>query len=232
MILALLVLANVLLRSSSPEETSPSKNDNLKSNSSNLNRGLQPGKVPVKAVIAATPAPTPKPTVPGEAPICRVVIENKMDYNYELIESIILRFPLPWEKLGCTIPAGATTKPIVAFDISLAEHHVQSREKDRYKRYFETKLKGTVQERTDGLVRAQFGDVVSYMSYNRPYKAAVGVSCEGYNFLPWMQVATAFCVLKNPCPTCPPAVLERSCWTDAANGKCTFLPTTPLPKPW
>ena len=54
----------------------------------------------------------------NELPPCRVALENKMDYHYEVIESTILRFPLPWKKLGCN----PNIQPI-QFDVALAENH-------------------------------------------------------------------------------------------------------------
>jgi hypothetical protein len=83
-----------------------------------------------------------------ETPVCRVVLENKMDYHYEIIESTILQFPLPWEKLGCNVTtaargAGSSKKrPIVTFDVALADHHTFGNEKEGWMDYFTTSLKG------------------------------------------------------------------------------------------
>jgi hypothetical protein len=65
-----------------------------------------------------------------EAPIRRVALLNKADYHYEVIESTILQYPLPWEKLGCNVTTSGNKKPIIAFDVALAEHHTFGNEKE------------------------------------------------------------------------------------------------------
>lgn len=250
-IFAMLVVINIMVRSGgppSPETKSNASNTKTKENvpASTKSPPVTPAKIVTVAPRPPPPPPPPPPqqtipAAPSEPAICHVALENKMDDNYDAIESIVTRFPLPWEKLGCHIPAGEK-KPLVVFDVALAEdHRVGSNEIAQFKSYYESKLKNTVVERTDGLVRAQFGDFVSYKQYSKPYKAAIGVTCDqhGYNFLHWMNSNIgAYCVLRNPCPECSAEVLARSCWTTAAAnnnapGACSFLAdSAPLPKPF
>jgi hypothetical protein len=47
---------------------------------------------------------------------CRVRVENKVDFNYEVLESLVLRFELPWHQINCDIK-----KPIT-FDFALYQN--------------------------------------------------------------------------------------------------------------
>lgn len=48
---------------------------------------------------------------------CRVIVENKVDFHHEVLQSIVLRFPLPWHTFeSCTI-----SKPII-YDFSLFQN--------------------------------------------------------------------------------------------------------------
>lgn len=252
-ILAVLVLINVSLRASASPLPADKNGTGSSSSSSSNTRGLTAPKAVTPAPKAAPPPPMPVPaTAPpapavtyapapaGVEPICRIAIENKVDANYDIIESIILRYPLSWEKLGCKVPEATAAdgagkaKPIVVFDVALALHHRESGEIERYQKYFESTLQGKVADRIDGLVQAQFGSIVSYAAYPHSYAALIGASCDSYNFAPWLQAdENIHCVLHNPhCSGCTPAMLERSCFTKPAAGKCGFLPPGPLKKMW
>ena len=237
-IFAILVVINIMVRSGGPPSPEPkAKASSTKTNSNSLTSTNYAPATPAKIVtVAPKPPPPPPPpqqatpVAPSESAVCHVVLENKMDANYDAIENIAKRFPLPWKTLGCLVPAGEK-KPLVVFDLALAEDHRMGGDAiARFKTHYESKLKNTMFERTDGLVRAQFGDIVSYKHYLKPYKAAIGVTCDdyGYDFLRWMNNPGAYCVLRHPCPQCSAAVLARSCWTTAAAnnnapGACTFL---------
>ena len=231
-VLIILIMINASLRASSPdtnllETTTPSHESN---------KVTTPATEAVTAAARATPKPAPKPvpatpaSEPAETPICRVAVENKMDYNYQYIESAVLRFPLDWEKLGCSIPADANQKPLVVFDLALAEHHSAGRgEKERFIKHWDSKLRGQIKERTDGRVRAQFGVLVRYTNYVHPYKAIIGVSCDSYPFQQWLSHSTTHCIFHNPCTTCTPDMLKRSCFVDPSHVSCSFV-QLPLPQ--
>ena len=181
-------------------------------------------------------APPPELGTPGDPP-CRVAVENKMDYHYEVIESTILKYPIPWYRLNCS------TSTVIVFDVALAENHYfylgatetgTSLSKSSYVRYFNTVLSGTIRRRSDG-TRAQFGRVVQYSHYYRHpeqynYHAFIGVSCDSYKFQPWLQNRPRrhYCVLHGTCPSCTPQQLETGqvCWvTPLMHPARHFLPS-------
>ena len=172
-------------------------------------------------------------------PACRIVLENKMDYHYEIIESTVLQFPLPWEKLlhcNITNSTGTSTsssdgrrKPVVIFDIALVEQKGRFDEKQGWLEYYHNHLEGTIQERKqkDGYqVMAQFGEIVRYTNYTKSYAAMIGVSCDSYNFHRWMRNnENTFCVLHGICDRCTPLELKRSCHLNPMHPNCYYLPT-------
>ena len=158
-----------------------------------------------------------------ELPPCTVAIENKADYHYEVIESTILRYPLPWSDLNCS-----TEQPIV-FDVALAETHTFAHEKAGWIDYFEKNLKGTLRNRTDGTI-IKFGSIVSYMDYPHSYSALIGVSCDSYNFRKWLRMSPwAFCVLHGTCLNCNESMMKQSCWINPMHKRCYYM-TVDLPQ--
>ena len=90
-----------------------------------------------------------------------------MDYHYEVIESTILRFPLPWKKLGCN----PHIQPI-QFDVALAETHKFGAvsEKDGFIEYWEHYLQNTTRPRkTLEYTTALFSNLVTYKTYPPNY---------------------------------------------------------------
>ena len=47
---------------------------------------------------------------------CRVIIENKVDFHHEILESAVLRFPLPFHKFNCS-----SSKPVI-YDFALYQN--------------------------------------------------------------------------------------------------------------
>mmetsp|Transcript_22330 Transcript_22330/g.49520 ORF Transcript_22330/g.49520 Transcript_22330/m.49520 type:complete len:507 (-) Transcript_22330:425-1945(-) len=89
---------------------------------------------------------------------CRVIVENSYDFHYEVIESIVRRFPLPWDSLNCTI-----TRPVI-YDFSLFDNRFPDRipfyigkvpkylnqtEFWGWKKYFEQNLQSKVVHRAE-----------------------------------------------------------------------------------
>ena len=177
---------------------------------------------------------------PG-APPCSVALENKADYHYEVIESTILRYPLPWHRINCS----TGTQPIV-FDVALAEDHSfhkqqyangSSVSKTSFSRYFNTTLAGTIRRRADGTL-AQFGRMVRYTAYDRNYRAKIGISCDAaryQSFTKWMKQAPNqhFCLMHTSCSRCSPAhvapATRQVCWISPLEPACHF-PTVDLPQ--
>jgi len=94
---------------------------------------------------------------------CRVVIENVVDFHHEVLESVVLRFPLPWHTFNCSI-----NKPII-YDFALYQNrfhlHIAHASKGsgahgakflneteffRWKMYFKKNLQYKVFERSEG----------------------------------------------------------------------------------
>lgn len=68
---------------------------------------------------------------------CRVLVLNRPDFHYELIESVILKYPLPWGNLTeCDF--SKTNK--VIFTTALAKEPWMLGEMDGYKDYYRTYL--------------------------------------------------------------------------------------------
>lgn len=145
-----------------------------------------------------------------QQPVCRVALKNNIDFHYEIIESTILRYPLPWEVLGCKFATttSANKKPIVVFDVALSQPVGHRKEKQGWQDYFEHHLKGTVRDRSDGIVQAQFGEIIAdYQSVDAMdssyYSAVIGVSCDfdSDDFVPWLAASPSrFCVLHGTMP--------------------------------
>ena len=182
---------------------------------------------------------------------CRVVIENKVDYHHELIESAVLRFPLPWDEFNCS-----RTKPIV-YDFSLFQNrwpdkihewitgipkpnHLNETEFWTWKTYFEEQLQGKSFQRTDGRL-AYYNSLVSYDEYGKsPIDAMIGLTCREGDFHRHIgRDNGTFCILhsyqnstrQQQNPKVPPA-LKKSCFLVPSmwpENQCTFLPTD-LPK--
>lgn len=159
-----------------------------------------------------TPNPTPRP--------CYIAVENKADYHYEVIESTILQFPLPWEKFNCS-------KMNVIVDVALAEHHSWAKhELEPWKNYFNEHLKGTARPRTngDGAI-ITFGSIQKYSNYSRVYDAYIGVSCDTFQVLPWMNKGDSnYCVLHGTSDNLPQNILERVCWLNPMHPRY-FIPS-------
>jgi hypothetical protein len=135
------------------------------------------------------------PEIQSEA-ACRVLVRNFPDYHYEVLESVMLKYPLPWDELDCDF----SKSNIVIFDLGLGINNSNRVGKlEHYNHYWRTYVQGTVRQRmvaeikcnvTDGShrnmndgyedVRAFAGDVDWFLSENlkgRKYAAKIEVSC-------------------------------------------------------
>ncbi len=155
---------------------------------------------------------------------CAVVVENKFDYHYEVIESIFLQYPLPWESLGCKM------NDTVRFDVALAFNHKHAPakgEREEWEQYFLHNLKGRLRHRKDGTL-AYIGELVSYTNYTRKYNAMIGVSCDSSPYFhQWLKrFSNAYCVLHGICEDCAAWELARSCFlTPMHENQCYFFPS-------
>ena len=156
---------------------------------------------------------------------CRMAIENKMDKRYDNLQSIALRFPIPWSELNCSL----TNAPIIV-DFFLVRWDVPSTSPlHEWEAYFHDKLEGREFIRSDG-IPILFGNATKIFSgdYEEKYPVKIGARCEDYNYGKWMRSGRGrFCVLYNEC-TSRECIGQQSysCWLSPAKGKdkCYFLP--------
>jgi hypothetical protein len=165
---------------------------------------------------------------------CYLVLENKVDFHYEMLESAMMQYPLPWNELKCDI-----TQP-VQFDVALSKSvgHDFAGEGEGWVKYFLSSLQYSERERADGVV-IRFGDFVDYSSYARQYHAVVDASCDFYQNKPWEEREdNTFCVMHGPKRyRYPESQLRKSCWLSPMHPYCYFIPSTlpqfdPRPPPY
>lgn len=148
---------------------------------------------------------------------CRIAVENKADYHYEVIESAIMQFPLPWNTFNCS-------KEKAIADVALTEHMKwTANEKQAWQDYFETHLKGTARPRKngDGAVM-HFGSIEKYSNYSRQYDAYIGVSCDSFDVVGQMNRGpNQYCVLHGRVAE---KIKRRAEWEDLQRRVCFVNP--------
>jgi hypothetical protein len=175
---------------------------------------------------------------------CRVIIENKVDFHHEILESIALRYPLPWEKYNCS-----STKPIM-FDFALFDNrfpngmitcpekkcpkHLNETEFVGWKRYFEGHLQNKTFDRAVDGRTVRYNKLIKYAEYESsplgPPDAVIDATCDIYQrFLVWLTHGTYdnYCVLHRECEFCEDAHYNKSCFLTPMwpKSQCTFLPS-------
>lgn len=177
---------------------------------------------------------------------CRVLIMNKVDFHHELIESAVLRFPLPFHEFNCSVKE----YPII-YDFALYQSRFQLKisgakttlsrnaqflnqtEFWGWKKYFDTNLKGKVIPKNDIFQsRAVFNELVTFEEMDYVADATIDVTCDiSDNFHRWLLSSKSnFCILhkanqevlqkhKNP------SILSRSCFLSPMWPKkqCQFI---------
>ena len=163
----------------------------------------------------------------GKKSPCYVAIENKVDVHYEVIESAVMRYPLPWDALNCS-----SNTPVV-FDIALVDPSNQNvawgikGETEGWALYFEERLRGTERVRSDG-VKIAFGNLVDYHNYTRSYDALIGLTCEvGRPYVRRFLESspTSFCIYHERCQDCPAIFHQRGCYLNPMHPECFFIPS-------
>jgi hypothetical protein len=166
-------------------------------------------------------------------PPCRILLENKVDFHYEVIESTALRYPLPWDELGCDpsspqlqqqlqrqqIAGNRQAHPIVVVDVALAPSYAVSTMhsgKVGWERYFSSHLQGRIQIRPVDQVTIQFGNLVEWEGKSplsmSPYHAVIGVTCDaGYkSFKNWIKQHSGSSRSKTESTTTPTTTLSTA----------------------
>jgi hypothetical protein len=175
---------------------------------------------------------------------CRVIIENKVDFHHEILESIVLRYPLPWENYNCS-----STKPVM-FDFALFDNrfpngmitcpekkcpkHLNETEFVGWKRYFEGYLQNKTFDRAVDGRKVQYNKLIKYVEYENsplgPPDAVIDATCDIYQrFLVWLTHGTYdnYCVLHRACEFCEQVHYNKSCFLTPMwpKSQCTFLPS-------
>jgi len=175
---------------------------------------------------------------------CNVRIENKFDFHHEVLESMVLRFPLPWHKFNCS-----TSKPInYYFALYQNRFHLNIRfakmgsgaENARYlnetefwtwKKYFESDLQNKTFNRLDGSnTLAHFNKLVTYEEPIK-YDANIDAGCGNNEF---RKNHKTFCILhasKKDVIKANPSLANRSCFLTPMYppSQCKFM-AIDLPK--
>lgn len=190
--------------------------------------------------------------IPESRRACRVVIENKVDFHHEVLESVVLRFPLPFHEYNCSM-----SKPII-YDFALFQNRFHLRvpgltgsgatkaqflnqtEFWGWKSYFEKNLKNKVFNRRDEKnmgTKALFNNLVSYEEIsNMSVDAVIDATCDiGPSFIKkMMRNKNLYCVLHGANKKALnewPEAYTRSCFLSPMWPKtqCQFL-AAELPK--
>ena len=152
---------------------------------------------------------------------CHVAVENKADYHYEVIESTIMQYPLPWDEFNCS-----KQHAIADVALSILPGRFSRNERESWQHYFEKHLAGTKRPRTigDGAVM-QFGTIQKYSNYSRVYDAYIGVSCDSFDWVKQLNKGeNQFCVLHG---SVPDSIKQLRTWENHKNRVCWVNPMHP-----
>ncbi|CAB9509807.1 Methyltransferase-like protein 24 [Seminavis robusta] len=171
---------------------------------------------------------------------CRVLVANHPDYHYELLESVVLKYPLPWDDMPCDF----TKSNVVVFDIAMTLHAEKAKELPTYKAYYYSYLQGVPRRRMVAEskrnttntkyenVMAIIGDVGSpweMEKYEGIYAAQIAVSCGTIDPKGFVNRSPFhFCVQHVSCDIsetfCDDNTRKRSCWLNPMhNQTCYFM---------
>ena len=161
-------------------------------------------------------------------PPCLVILENRQDYHYEIFESTLIRYPLPWNNFTCD-----SSQPI-RMEVAHADTSWYANELEGWLEYYNNHLKGTVRDRPDGK-QVIFGDAMHFKEYEqqqrnettrKEYHAVIGGSCGTYNPKSWIQKGSnRYCVLHIKCneKDCDNTTVARGCWLNPMH-ECFYNP--------
>jgi hypothetical protein len=194
----------------------------------------------ISSLDANSAQPTDEPRV-----LCRVVIESRLDFHYEVLESMAMQYPLPWHRLDCgirqtanaTVDTDANTSSetlinqqgVIVFDFALTLNRllIAPGEYESWSDYYINHLAGTFHTRTDGL-HIQFGDLVRLNNYTHTYAAHVEASCDYFKYRDYLlQSDKHFCVLHTGVgnPKWSDEVKNRTCNVSPMHERCHFVPS-------
>lgn len=173
-------------------------------------------------------------------PICHLLVANtRVDAHYEVLESVVLRYALPWKNDPACQSAGRNaSNPIVVDMMSMFKH---SKDEDRkteafgYQIYFESHLYNTTRRRH---VDARYVRYNSFSIFGKWYDFHESVKVGDYDYIieascdvsikkAWRNLRSnprRYCVLHGE--SNPPKVLrDRTCYLNPQHApSCWFLP--------
>jgi hypothetical protein len=174
---------------------------------------------------------------------CRVVIQNKVDYHHEVIESAVLQYPLTTNHLNSK--NCSKTKPII-YDFALLNarfgkyeyetvtgsksNHLNETEFWTWRNYYEFRLQNKTFERYDGR-QMVYGELIEYDALlKRRVDMLIDITAvETPVVYRWLKESEdRFCIIHGSCGPCDEFVFGRTCfltpvmWTDE---QCSFFPS-------
>ena len=166
---------------------------------------------------------------------CRVIVENKPDFHHEILESVVKRFPLPWQEFNCSIE-----KPII-YNFALHDKRFAPSRKKKHlnetefwgwhESYFKPKLQKRTfdrNHRTGTQTKAYFGRLMPYDEIaSLEIDAWIDASCDisGHHHSK-LRKSNFYCVLHGE-PQKPVVEygLNKSCFLSPMypNAPCHFI---------
>mmetsp|Transcript_6752 Transcript_6752/g.12703 ORF Transcript_6752/g.12703 Transcript_6752/m.12703 type:complete len:206 (-) Transcript_6752:733-1350(-) len=163
---------------------------------------MQKNGVPSRNILNIATPTSMSTTIASEERSCRVIIVNTIDYHHEVIESVVNRFPLPWDTFNCS-----TKLPIIydfclfqdsfpdraPFHIGDMPKHLNMTEFWGWKDYFEKFLqyRNITRSINDGTV-AYSRDFVSLRD-DEPHSGAAG-----HNMIQGLAASAPFSKMSMP----------------------------------
>lgn len=191
--------------------------------------------ISVRAVVTGTKKAVPRHQTIGNVVLsqrfnCSVLIINKPDFHFEVLESVALRYPFDWERFE-----ECQNSPSILINFALAQHHAESPsftgEQKGWKQYYQIYLHGTVQTRPVDGRQIVFGDLVDSLNYTQQYALYVDASLDKEkNFTFWLQQKERgqnrrYGILHKACPNCTREELKHTCrLSPIRKDLCFFLP--------
>lgn len=165
-------------------------------------------------------------------PPCQMLIFNRPDWHYEILESVAIRYPIPWERFECS-----TAEPVlVDYMVSGTDHKLgwaegnDNVEHSGFIRYFNQYLNHTVRPRADGL-SVQFRSIQSGSSDSSKYHVIIDASnCGGL-----LEDDRRFCVGHIQCNMTKdcmenPVIRKKRCGLNPMHKEDCFFLARDLPQ--
>ena len=191
----------------------------------------QPREVGLMSMKSSA-SPSSRTTQAHASVPCYILVENGgVDWHYELLESTVLHYPLPWKLLNCS---PAEDNPVL-FDFSVKKaYQGQNNESIGWRNYFHQHLQNTTRLRVDGVPTLfhQLTDEPNYPKKRPYYNAIIHISSCPHHLL--LSNNRDFCVghilhsfdrnWKNKTAAEQTTLIARTCWLNPMHQSCFFIP--------